>query len=127
MFSKYKTALITENFDSLALICLRYLIKFMEKTILQKQFTQFGGLQFDKDLRMIINFFTSITQKTVRGEFVRLIQMSTLLNLERVGEVLDIWGENSGQMTWRLAPSEVRRVLSRRIGFEGEEIAALKL
>jgi len=53
--------------------------------------------------------------------------MSALLNLEKVSEVMDYWGENAGQMTWRLTPSQVRRVLSRRVDFRPADIAALKL
>ena len=86
-----------------------------------------GGIQFDKDLRLIVNYFSNHTQRAVRGEFARLMQMASLLNLEKVSEVLDYWGENSGQMTWRLTPSEVRRTLSRRVDFSGEDIANLKL
>jgi len=127
MFSKYKTNLVEDNFDSLVLVCVRHLNKLIESAIMQMNFSQLGALQFDKDLRKIISYFTSITNRSVRGEFARLIQIASLLNLEKVSEVLDYWGENSGQMTWRLAPSEVRRVLSRRTDFPAEQIAALKL
>jgi len=127
MFDKYRDQLVTENFESFVHLCLKVIGPQMEKTILQKQFTQFGALQLDKDLRMLISYFSTLSQRTIRGEFARLTQMASLLNLENVSEVLDYWGENSGQMTWRLAPSEVHRVLSRRMDFSGEEIAALKL
>lgn len=40
---------------------------------------------------------------------------------------MDYWGENAGQMTWRLTPPEVRKVLSRRVDFSAAQIAALKL
>ena len=53
--------------------------------------------------------------------------MASLLNLEKVSEVLDYWGDNSGHMTWRLTPGEVRKVLSRRVDFSSNEIASLKL
>jgi conserved oligomeric Golgi complex subunit 4 len=127
MFAKYKTHLVEDNFDTLVQMCVRHLNKLMESAIMQIPFSQLGALQFDKDLRKIITYFTSITNRSVRGEFARLIQIASLLNLEKVSEVLDYWGENSGQMTWRLAPSEVRRVLSRRNDFSGEQIASLKL
>jgi hypothetical protein len=48
-----------------------------------------------------------------------------LLNLERVAEVNDFWGDSSAN--WRLSPAEVRRCLSCRVEFRAEEIAALKL
>jgi len=63
----------------------------------------------------------------VRDKFARLTQMATILNLEKVSEILDYWGENSGPMTWRLTPAEVRRILGLRVDFKPESIAALKL
>ena len=60
-------------------------------------------------------------------EFARLTQIASLLNLEKVGEVLYYWGDNNSNVTWRLTPAEVRRVLSRRVDFSPAEIAALKL
>ena len=33
---------------------------------------------------------------------------------KKVGEIMDYWGPNSGPMTWRLTPTEVRQVLSLR-------------
>ncbi|KAI8025634.1 Conserved oligomeric Golgi complex subunit 4 [Camellia lanceoleosa] len=68
-----------------------------------------------------------MTQRTVGDKFARLTQMATILNLEKVSEILDFCGENSGPMTWRLTPAEVRRVLGLRVDFKPEAIAALKL
>ena len=99
----------------------------LEKNLLQKKFNQLGGLQFDKDLRVLMTYFSNNTQRTVRGEFARLTQMASLLNLEKVSEVLEYWGDKSGHMTWRLTPAEVRKVLSRRIDFRPEDIASLQL
>ena len=55
------------------------------------------------------------------------LQIATLLNLESVSEVMDYWGENSGPLTWRLTPAEVREVLSLRVDFSAAAIAALRL
>ncbi|KAL7235886.1 hypothetical protein ACSBR1_019214 [Camellia fascicularis] len=87
----------------------------------------FGGLQFDRDARALASHFSSMTQRTVGDKFARLTQMATILNLEKVFEILDFWGENLGPMTWRLTPAEVRRMLGLRVDFEPEAIAALKL
>lgn len=119
--------MLRENLDNLIHTCLRGITAQLERAVLQKEFTQLGGLQFDKDLRNIVSYFSSASERTVRGEFARLIQMASLLNLQQVTEVLDYWGENCGQMTWRLTPGEVRRVLSRRIDFKPTDIAGLKL
>ena len=47
-------------------------------------FYQLGGLQFDKELRSLVGYLTSVTQWTIRDKFARLTQMATILNLERV-------------------------------------------
>ena len=68
-----------------------------------------------------------MSSKSLRDRFARLAQLSTVVNLESVGEILDYWGENSGSMTWRLTPGEVKKVLSLRVDFQPAEIARLAL
>jgi Conserved oligomeric Golgi complex subunit 4, C-terminal len=76
----------------------------------------------------MVGFFAQRTQRTVRGEFARLLQMASLLSLERAHEVLDYWGgESAAHISWRLTPSEVRLVLSRRLDFSPADIAQLHL
>jgi len=111
VYAEYEGMLTEANFDGLIHNSLRHITAQLERAVLQKRFSQLGGLQFDKDLRCIVSYYTGITKRTIRGEFARLLQMASLLNLERVSEVMDYWGENSGQVTWRLTPSEVRKVL----------------
>ncbi|KAL6057907.1 Golgi transport complex subunit 4 [Balamuthia mandrillaris] len=130
LFAPFKSHLTESNYDRLVHIVIRDIVGRMEKALLNKQFNQLGALQFDKDLRLLVNYFSNITQSqvlSVRGEFARLNQMASLLNLETVNEVLDYWGENAGQVTWRLTPGEVRKVLSRRVEFKSNAIAQLKL
>lgn len=50
-----------------------------------------------------------------------------LLLLLQVTEILDYWGPNSGPLTWRLTPAEVRQVLALRIDFRSEDIKRLRL
>lgn len=45
----------------------------------------------------------------------------------QVSEILDYWGPNSGPLTWRLTPAEVRQVLALRIDFRSEDIKRLRL
>ncbi|GAU13708.1 hypothetical protein TSUD_348130 [Trifolium subterraneum] len=65
-------------------------------------FSQLGGLQLDREARALVSHFSIMIQRTVRDKFARLTQMATILNFEKVSEILDFWGENSGPMTWRL-------------------------
>ncbi|XP_073312183.1 conserved oligomeric Golgi complex subunit 4-like [Primulina huaijiensis] len=115
------------NYDSFVHLVIDFIVKRLEVIMMQKRFSQLGGLQLDRDTRTLVSHFSSMTQRTVRDKFSRLTQMATILNLEKVSEILDFWGENSGPMTWRLTPAEVRRVLSLRVDFKPEAIAALKL
>ncbi|EEF47059.1 conserved hypothetical protein [Ricinus communis] len=115
------------NYDSFVHLVIDYIVKRLEVIMMQKRFSQLGGLQLDRDIRALVSHFSSMTQRTVRDKFARLTQMATILNLEKVSEILDFWGENSGPMTWRLTPAEVRRVLGLRVDFKPEAISALKL
>lgn len=47
-------------------------------------FFQLGGLQFDKEVRSLIQYLTNITEWTVRDKFARVTQIATILNLEKV-------------------------------------------
>ena len=115
------------NYDSFVHLVIDFIVKRLEVIMMQKRFSQLGGLQLDRDTRALVSHFSGMTQRTVRDKFARLTQMATILNLEKVSEILDFWGENSGPMTWRLTPAEVRRVLGLRVDFKPEAIAALKL
>jgi hypothetical protein len=86
---------------------------------------QIGGLQFDKELRILIGYLTSSTSWSVRDKFSRLTQMTILLSLEKVSELSDYWGK--GPVSWRLTPQEVRQVLTLRTDFRSEDIRRLKL
>lgn len=71
-----KTILISENLKAVLTFChskdfLLFLI-------------QLGGLQFDKELRALVGYLSSVTTWTIRDKFARLTQMATILNLERV-------------------------------------------
>lgn len=53
--------------------------------------------------------------------------MATVLSLESVQEFLDYWGDDTGHITWRLTPAEVRSVLAQRQDFARDVIMALPL
>ncbi|OVA04695.1 Exocyst complex component Sec6 [Macleaya cordata] len=120
-------AMTSSNYDSFVHLIIDFIVKRLEVIMMQKRFSQLGGLQLDRDARALVSHFSGMTQRTVRDKFARLTQMATILNLEKVSEILDFWGENAGPMTWRLTPAEVRRVLGLRVDFKPEAIAALRL
>ncbi|KAG8196740.1 hypothetical protein JTE90_014474 [Oedothorax gibbosus] len=122
-----KSSLTTSNFDAIVSLLASELTIQFEKAVMLCQFNRLGGLLFDRELRLIIAFLTSATTWTIRDKFARLTQISTILNLENVSEILDTWGSNSGSLTWRLTPTEVRQVLALRKDFKSEDIKRLKL
>jgi hypothetical protein len=81
---------------------------------LMHNFLQLGGLVFDKEVRALVSYLTNTTSWSIRDKFARLTQMATVLNLERVTEISDSWGSNSGSLTWRLTPMEVRQIMALR-------------
>ncbi|XP_038069767.1 conserved oligomeric Golgi complex subunit 4-like [Patiria miniata] len=127
LLKEFKELLTPANYDALIGLLTSEVTTQLEKTVLKSVFNRLGGLQYDKELRSLVGYLTSVTQWTIRDKFARLTQMATILNLERVSEILDYWGSNSGPLTWRLTPAEVRQVLSLRIDFRTEDIKRLKL
>lgn len=56
----------------------------LERVVLQCRFNRLGGIQFEKDIRALITYLSANTPWSVRDKFVRLSQIATLLNLEKV-------------------------------------------
>ncbi|XP_061131691.1 conserved oligomeric Golgi complex subunit 4 isoform X1 [Syngnathus typhle] len=127
LMAEFKTTLSPAIYDTLTSLMTSLISIEMEKTVLKCSFSRLGGLQFDKELRSLVAYLTTVTTWTIRDKFARLTQMATVLNLERVTEILDYWGPNSGPLTWRLTPAEVRQVLALRIDFRSEDIKRLRL
>uniref|UniRef100_A0A2K5N471 Conserved oligomeric Golgi complex subunit 4 n=1 Tax=Cercocebus atys TaxID=9531 RepID=A0A2K5N471_CERAT len=125
--AEFKASLSPVIYDSLTGLMTSLVAVELEKVVLKSTFNRLGGLQFDKELRSLIAYLTTVTTWTIRDKFARLSQMATILNLERVTEILDYWGPNSGPLTWRLTPAEVRQVLALRIDFRSEDIKRLRL
>ncbi|KAL1007286.1 hypothetical protein UPYG_G00084550 [Umbra pygmaea] len=127
LMAEFKAGLSPVIYDTLTSLMTNLVSMEMEKTVLKCTFSRLGGLQFDKELRSLVAYLTTVTTWTIRDKFARLTQMATILNLERVTEILDYWGPNSGPLTWRLTPAEVRQVLALRIDFRSEDIKRLRL
>ncbi|XP_032813354.2 conserved oligomeric Golgi complex subunit 4 [Petromyzon marinus] len=127
LMAEFKAAVSPSIYDSLIGLATGLISQEMERCVHKTTFSRLGGLQFDKELRALVAYLTSITTWTIRDKFARLTQMATILNLERVTEILDYWGPNSGPLTWRLTPAEVRRALSLRADFRSEDIKRLRL
>uniref|UniRef100_A0A8C1MJU1 Conserved oligomeric Golgi complex subunit 4 n=1 Tax=Cyprinus carpio TaxID=7962 RepID=A0A8C1MJU1_CYPCA len=127
LMAEFKVGLSPVIYDTLTSLMTSLIAMELEKTVFKCTFSRLGGLQFDKELRALVAYLSSVTSWTIRDKFARLTQMATILNLERVSEILDYWGPNSGPLTWRLTPAEVRQVLALRVDFRSEDIKRLRL
>lgn len=99
----------------------------LEAAMQLKRFSQLGGLQLDRDVRLMLSTLADLTQKPVRDKFSRIAQTAILLGLESLNEVNDVWGEEAGAITWRLTDSQARAVLAQRTDFSPQQVAALHL
>eukprot|EP00051_Salpingoeca_urceolata_P034924 m.27301 g.27301 ORF g.27301 m.27301 type:complete len:772 (+) comp8513_c0_seq1:208-2523(+) len=122
----FKPLLLSNGYNRLVAGLVDQLVVLLEQALGHVSFNRLGGLQFDRDLRSLVTSVSEATQWPVRDKFARLSQVSTLLNLESVAELADYWGPTSG-VTWRLSPSEVRKVLSLRTDFSRPDIDKLRL
>mmetsp|Transcript_22573 Transcript_22573/g.59618 ORF Transcript_22573/g.59618 Transcript_22573/m.59618 type:complete len:756 (+) Transcript_22573:50-2317(+) len=91
----------------------------LEKEALQKRFSLLGALQFESDVRVLCSFFTNVSEQALRHKFARLFEMASILNLESVDELRDLFGETR---TWRLAPDEIRKLIDNRTDFHAAKM-----
>jgi hypothetical protein len=128
--------LTTASYEVLFHALLDKLLTRLEALLGRKQFSQLGGLQLERDARLLLAGFQELSSRTVRDKLSRLSQMALLLGLESVDEVLDYWsapgggggeGGSSGGITWRLSGGEVRAALLQRPDFNRDAVMALPL
>ncbi|KAJ3169511.1 Golgi transport complex subunit 4 [Geranomyces variabilis] len=115
---------------AMALLC-DWIGKEWERYLVQTfKFNQLGALRFDKDLRQVTQYLTSTTTWPVRDRFQRLAQVATVLTLDSVSDLMELWtgGEaGGGGIAWRINAKDVKRVLALRTDLDPDAIAALQL
>merc|ERR1719341_3225939 len=121
LMQSFKAGLTAANFDSLVMIVASEVTVQLEKSVLKSSFSRLGGLQFDREVRSLSSFLTSVTTWTIRDKFSRLQQMAAILNMETLLEMEEFSGTN------KLTPVEVRQILHLRTDFKPEEIKRIKL
>ena len=85
LIDSYQRTLTDANFTTIMGLLLDAITAQWERIISQTRFNQYGALRFDKDLRSVIHYLSSLTEWLSRDRFTRLNQMATLLNFEEVG------------------------------------------
>merc|ERR1712178_656198 len=110
-----KSVLNTTSCDDIMQHMAEQTCRRIENTALEKKFSLFGALQFEADVRALCSFFTNVSEQALRHKFARLLEMSTLLNLENATELRELYSE---MRQWRLTPEEMRKLLASRVDFD---------
>eukprot|EP01134_Creolimax_fragrantissima_P003887 CFRG3887T1 len=127
MIEVFKASLTPTNFETLISLLTQNLAFLLEAQVMTKSFNQNGGIQFDKELRALIIYLANTTDWSVRETFSRLTQIATILCFEKVSDLLEYWSSASGMVTWRITPTEVRKILQLRTDINRAEISKLRL
>lgn len=124
-----KLCVTDTHFMTLVTEIVQIVVTRFEALIMAKRFTFWGSMQLDRDRRRLSSFFASATPTmNHRDKFTRLEQLTSLLQLDRPAEVLDMWTEHHhDRAVWRLDSNDIRRILALRPDFLARDIAALKL
>lgn len=111
-----------------------YIASELEREIMgKKKFNQFGGLQLEKELRVLQQYFASVSCRTSREKFSRLQQIAALLCLDSPIEALDLYGPPTGSAgtqetaARRLSGRDVKRALLLRTDFDRQMVSKLDL
>ncbi|KAK7693068.1 hypothetical protein QCA50_002633 [Cerrena zonata] len=110
----YKDTFTESNFRLFFGLALDVLVKPWEKYVLSIKYSELGAIRFDRDLRAITSYLSSQTAfGDVRDKFVRLQQISTLLNLDTEEDVEEFF--NGSGIAWKLSEQEARIVAALRV------------
>ncbi|XP_063973340.1 conserved oligomeric Golgi complex subunit 4 [Diachasmimorpha longicaudata] len=121
----FKDSLTPSNYDALVGILTSEVTSRLEKIVLKSTFNRAGGLILDKEIRSLASYLASATSWSVRDKFARLVQIATILSVEKVDELIDYCGADA--IVWRLTPVEVRKIAGLRTDFRSDDIKRLKL
>lgn len=126
----------SRNYDALVSLVATDATARLERAIKKTTFNRVGGLVLDQEVRALGSYLTAATSWSVRDKMIRLTQIATLLNLEKVtkfqksnsisskllfialqlSELADYWnpGQQEDRTAWRLTTAEVRSILALR-------------
>ncbi|KAJ8590363.1 COG4-domain-containing protein [Rhizopogon salebrosus TDB-379] len=110
----YKDAFTDGNYRMLFGLALDVVARPWEKYILTLHFSELGAIRFDRDLRSIMAYLSSQTiYGDIREKFVRLQQISLLLNLDHEEDV-DGFYSGSG-ISWTLSLQDAKNVVALKV------------
>ncbi|PSR75118.1 hypothetical protein PHLCEN_2v9303 [Hermanssonia centrifuga] len=110
----YKDIFTESNFRLFFGLALDVLVRPWEKFVMALKYSELGAIRFDRDLRAITTYLSSQTAfGDVREKFLRLQQISTLLNLDSEEDVDEFY--NGSGIAWKLNEAEARLIASLRV------------
>ncbi|KAJ7632374.1 COG4 transport protein-domain-containing protein [Roridomyces roridus] len=110
----YKDAFTDSNYRMFFGLALDVLLRPWEKFMMGFKFTELGAIRFDRDLRAITTYLSSQTAfGDAREKFVRLQQLSTILNLDSEEDVDEFY--NGSGITWKLSAQDARAIAALKL------------
>jgi len=110
----YRESFADDNYRIFFGLALDVVLRPWEKTVMGLKFTELGAIRFDRDLRSVTTFLSSQTAfGDAREKFIRLQQVSTLLNLDSEEDVDEFY--NSSGILWKLSATEARGIVALKI------------
>lgn len=110
----YKDAFTDSNYRMLFGLALDVVARPWEKYILTLHFSELGAVRFDRDLRSIMAYLSSQSiYGDIREKFVRLQQISSLLNLDNEEDV-DGFYSGSG-ISWTFSLQDAKNVVALKV------------
>lgn len=122
-FSWLENILAPKIYRSVIELAVDKIVTRMEACVAQKQFSQLGGLQLEKDVRALAIGLTDVTKSSMRDKFSRLQQIATVLGVETASEAADLIGDSLLSLT----NLDIRQALSQRLDLTQAAILAVKL
>lgn len=128
IFREFKAKLTTNNYDMLVVAMAAECSVQLEKAVMKTEFNRLGSMALDKVVRTLINYFSTASAWPIREKFARLVQVTTVLNLERVSDLNEFLNPESGmRFSWKLTPDSIKQILKLRSDFREDDIRKIKL
>lgn len=84
LLNSFKVIMSARNYDALVSVVATDVTARLERAIKKSTFNRLGGLVLDQEVRALATYLTASTSWSVRDKMIRLTQIATLLNLEKV-------------------------------------------
>lgn len=128
MFREFKVKLTPNNYDMFIVAVAAESAVQLEKAVMKTEFNRLGSMALDKVVRTLINYFSGASAWPIREKFARLVQVTTVLNLERVSDINEFLNPDNGmRFSWKLTPDSIKQILKLRADFREDDIRKIKL